>query len=199
MCNILPSTRVAARCAGAAVHTPEGGSSTSAPAAASAGDAAVKKWRTRAEAQLLALDMVGGLVWPAAAAFCGGASACKADTRVSHPHSAPPPAGRHAARQPQPRAAVLGGRNQSGLGPRSGCVPRHRQGAAGGSAGDGSSRAGGRRPGGLHYRPRHLPAGQGDVVQRWGSLGWCCGIPSPALRGGVACCVALTGVPRVQG
>lgn len=45
------------------MHTPEGGASTSAPAAADGGaGAAVKRWRTRAEAQLLALDMDGTLL-----------------------------------------------------------------------------------------------------------------------------------------
>ena len=51
--------------AGASLHLPEGGPSSSAAAAAAAAAAAVgsaeervKRWRTRAEAQLLALDMV---------------------------------------------------------------------------------------------------------------------------------------------
>ncbi|KAL4419005.1 hypothetical protein ABPG77_000870 [Micractinium sp. CCAP 211/92] len=55
---------------GSAVHEPEGGPSTSAPAAgpqaaavaASEADDFIRRWRTRAEAQLLALDMDGTLL-----------------------------------------------------------------------------------------------------------------------------------------
>ena len=54
------------RGAGAGLHSPDGGASTSAPGGGSAASAAVegtgggatKRWRTRPEVQLLALDMV---------------------------------------------------------------------------------------------------------------------------------------------
>ncbi|KAL4430812.1 hypothetical protein ABPG75_006068 [Micractinium tetrahymenae] len=71
---------------GSSVHEPEGGPSTSAPAAGpqaaatatASDDAFIKRWRTRAEAQLLALDMDGTLLDSRSRVLPSSVSAIKA-------------------------------------------------------------------------------------------------------------------------
>jgi hypothetical protein len=157
-------------CAGSLVHHPEGGASSSAPASAAAAaapaDAAgrVKKWRTRAEAQMLALDMVGLLCRSQASIWTGffsplpAGSPAVAATLPLPCYPTHPPAGRHPAGQPLARAALLGPGHQGGPGAGGHSVPGHRQGASRRHPRHGGGGAGRGGPGGQQQGTRRLPA-----------------------------------------